>query len=183
MSLSLGEARLFLTGPDLNTLLALWGQSQVQFRSGCFQLTIRLPMGMGASLVVLPQSAQGQVHFLIPLDQVRGDKTGKMVSFLASSLWGTVRSQIEKKIRATLEQHGLPPQTLIFEADRTDRGGKVGVLVLRLELLNAWLLRLPPQQGFHFQVLSMSFFEEGLQCLAEVFRQPPSTLPQTPRYR
>ena len=53
------------------------------------RLTIhtKLPIGMGVTLVAIPQSTPDTVTFSIPFDQIKGDRTGGMAKFIARVFW------------------------------------------------------------------------------------------------
>jgi hypothetical protein len=167
----LGQCGLSLAGSDLNQALTLLPDlPPVRFQSGCFTATLKLPMGFGATLVIVPQSAPGVVNFLVPFDQIRGDRTGGIARMIAGGLWGVIRPQIEKMVRKNLETHGLPLDTLTVEQERAEGGGKVGRLVLRLQSLNAWLMRQAPVQGMKVTVDSAWVTEDTVNVILDVFQ-------------
>lgn len=171
MSEHLGQCGLSLHGTDLNRLLAnLHGVGPISFQHGCFEVYLKLPMGLGVTLVAIPSSSPKTVTFSIPFDQIRGDRTGGMARLLAGGLWGMIRPQIEKMIQRFLRDYGLPPETLVVEQERAEHGGKVGKLVLRLQSVNAWLLRQPPVQGFHGTVDCMWVTETAVNIVLDVYR-------------
>ncbi|MBT9583778.1 hypothetical protein IV102_10545 [bacterium] len=181
MSQFLGQCGASLQSRDVNAALAnLRGVGPISFQMGCFTIHTKLPIGMGVTLVAIPQSTPDTVTFSIPFDQIKGDRTGGMAKFIASSLWGTVQSFAEKKIRARLTALGLPADTVTL-GQGLDGKTKVGKAVLHLKPLNAWLLRQPPIQGFKVTVDTLWATEDALNLILDVFHTGEGTAPP-PRY-
>lgn len=171
MSEHLGQCGVSLHGADLNRLLGqLRGVGPISFQLGCFNVHLKLPMGFGATLVAIPSSTRETVTFSIPFELIRGDRTGGMARMLAGGLWGVIRPQIEKTIQKALRDYGLPPDTVTVEQDRGQDGGKVGKLVVRLQSVNAWLLRQPALNGFKGTVESFWVTESEVNVIFDVYR-------------
>lgn len=166
----MGQCGISLHGDDLNRLLStVQGLPPIKFQHGCFQVYVKLPMGFGATLVAIPHSSPGLVTFSVPFDQIRGDRSGGFAKMLAGGLWGPIRGFIEKQVRSTLGPMGFPADTLTVEQDRADSGGKVGKLVLRIDSVNAWLLRQPPMNGFKGSLDSLWVTEDAVNVVLDVF--------------
>ena len=169
MSQYLGRLSASLHSRDLNAVLArLEGVGPISFQMGCFTTHVKLPIGLGITMVAIPQATADAIIFLIPFDQIRGDKTGGMARFLAGGLWGPVQSFLEKKIRKELVSRGLAPETVTL-GQGVEAGTKVGKVLVHLRPLNAWLMGQPPVQGLKVSLASLWAEEQAVQILVDVF--------------
>ncbi|MFN8611160.1 MAG: hypothetical protein U0931_26690 [Vulcanimicrobiota bacterium] len=182
MSKLLGQFGVSLQERDLNTLLATFASDLgLAFKSGCFSLRTRLPMGLGVSLLAIPRSTPDSLILTLPLDQIRGDKTGGMAAMLAGGLWGVIRPVIEKRIRSELSKRHMPEETVSLGQSQEGKT-KLGLVTLHLRPLNAWLLRQPPRQGFKFNVDAIWASEDQFNLILDVFHDGLSALPAAPGY-
>ncbi|MBS2040308.1 hypothetical protein JST97_35300 [bacterium] len=182
MSKLLGQFGVALNERDLNTLLATFAADlALVFKSGCFSLRTKLPMGLGVTLVAVARSTPDSLIFSIPFDQIRGDKTGGMAAMLAGGLWGLIRPVIEKRIRSELSKRHMPEETVSLSQSQEGKI-KVGLVTLHLRPLNAWLMRQPPRQGFKVNVDAIWATEEQLNLILDVFHDGLSALPSAPGY-
>jgi hypothetical protein len=179
----LGQFGVALNQRDLNTLLATFASELgLVFKSGCFSLRTKLPMGLGVTLVAIPRSTPDSLIFSIPFDQIRGDKTGGMAAMLAGGLWGVIRPVIEKRIRSELSKRRIPEETVTLSQSQEGKV-KIGQITLHLRPLNAWLLRQPPQAGFKLNVDAIWATEDELKVILDIFHDGVSALPAAPGYR
>jgi len=162
-----GRAKVLLTGPDLNRLIARYAPGQrMRFEGGCFLVGVSLPMGLGVQFVVVPQSGNDLVRFLIPFEQVRGDKTGGLVKMFAGSVWSLLRGFIEKQVQKALAEQRMEPDTIVLQKDQA--GGKAGVAVLNLAKLNHWLLYQRMPEGLRIGVAGLRFEETAVEAELDI---------------
>lgn len=179
MSQYLGQCGTSLTSRDLNTLLAHF-KAPASFQMGCFTVHVKLPIGLGLTLVAIPRSTPESVVFSVPFEQIKGDKSGGMARFLAGGIWGVAAPHIEKNIRSKLAAHGLPAGTVTL-GQGVEGKTKVGLVTLHTKPLNAWLLARPPMAGFKVTLDSAWATEEALNLTLGIFHIGPEAAPAGPR--
>lgn len=168
MSIHLGRARLELQPREINLLLARLEGPTVSFQQGCFTIHSKLPVGLGVTFVAIPRSQGEALMFTIPLDQIRGDRTGGMARFLAGGLWGLLQPYLEKNLRNRLHQYGLPQETLGLTQALQDQS-KVALLTVHLPLLNTWLLRPKARPQLQGALSGVQFHENSLTLILDIF--------------
>ncbi len=176
MSQFLGQCGTSLQSRDLNTLLAHF-KAPASFQMGCFTVHVKLPIGMGITLVAIPRSTPEAVVFTVPFDQIRGDKSGGMAKFLAGGLWGVASPHIEKMARSKLTAYGLPPGTLTL-GQGVEGKTKVGLATVHLKPLNAWLMAQAPVSGFKVSLDSVWAVEDALNLILDVFHVGAAAAPR-----
>jgi len=168
VNVHLGRAQLELQTLEINHLLARLEGTRVSFQHGCFTVHSKLPMGLGVTFVAIPRSRGETLLFVIPLDQIRGDRTGGMAKFLAGGIWGLLQSHLEKTLRKRLLEQGLPLETLSL-THGVEGKSKVALLTVHLPLLNAWLMKPGPQQPLGVALAGAQFGSDSLTLVVDLY--------------
>ena len=165
----LGYCRVSLGEDDCNLLLARFGVEGIAFRSGCFTISRKVAMGLGATLVAVPTSAPGFLIFNVPFDQIKGDRTGGFASTIANLGWGFIRDAIQKNLTRTIAGWGMSPQAVAVDQVQEPRGGKVGRVIFQLDHLNHWLSFRPVAPGITVAVHEVAGSERSLDLTLAVW--------------
>jgi hypothetical protein len=176
MSAFLGYCRLSLGGSDCNRLLERFPEAP-SFRHGCFALRRKLPMGFGASLVIVPSFSPGFIVLHVPFDQIRGDRTGGIASTITNLFWGLIKDAVQKNLTRVLVDQGMPSDTVRVDQISDPGSGKVGRIVIDLDRVNAWLARYHQVgPGLRVAVHSFAAREESLDFTLAVWQDSPQSL-------
>ena len=166
----LGYSRISLGESDCNHLLARFGVTGVVFRSGCFTVSRKLAMGLGATLVAVPSYSEGYVIVNIPFDQIKGDKTGGMAGTIANLFWGFIRDTIQKNLTNMFVRWGLPAQTVSVDQVKDSYGIKVGRIIFHLDHVNRWLAYKRPAPNLRVAVYSLEPQGNNLDLVLALWR-------------
>ena len=168
MSVFQGHCRISLAGEDCNRWLRRYPEAPV-FRSGCFTLHRDLPLGLGASLLIVPSFSPGFVVLNVPFDEIRGDRTGGIASGIANLFWGKIRDAILKNATRALMARGFSPDTLHVDLVTDRAGGKVGRILIDLERVNAWLARHWFGPGLRATIVGFQAHREALEVVLAIW--------------
>lgn len=169
MSGYLGRCSLALSGQDFNRLVSAFPEvGPIAFQTGCLSLHLKLPIG-GLSLIAIPRPTDQGLTLNIPLDQIRGDKTGGMARFLAGGLWGVLQPQLLKMVQQQLARKGMPAETITL-GQSTEGKNKVGQVHLHYAPLNAWLGRQPLAQGLRLALACTGVSEQAIFVALDVYQ-------------
>jgi hypothetical protein len=164
-----GHCRLSLGGEDCNRLLQRIPDAPI-FRAGCFSLHRKLPLGFGATLVIVPTYSPGFIILNVPFDQIRGDRTGGIAATIANLLWSWIRDAVQKNLSQALVGQGCPPDTVCVDLSSDPGGQKVGRIIFDLDRLNAGLGRHWFGPGLRATVVGFQPRPESLEVVLAIWK-------------